>query len=89
MNVAYMQQLLKKNIPSDTLKTIDLFDHEEGLSQGHDTQAPAQFIAGWYNGITQEDIRGSIIDSHCWGIPPYDLTLTLYDAMNAYIAGDN
>ena len=51
-----------------------------------DQKAPAEFIAGWYYGSwAQEDKRDYIIG--CYK-PNEDLTNTLYDAMEAYIKGD-
>ena len=50
-----------------------------------DPQTPGYFISGWYYGVTNEtkmdDILGCYKESE-------DLTNTLYDAMEAYIAGD-
>ena len=50
-----------------------------------DPYAPAQFTAGWYYGIAQKDKRDDILD--CFKTDE-DLTNTLYNAMEAYIAGD-
>ena len=51
-----------------------------------DTTAPAQFAAGWYYGVTSIDKRDDILD--CFASSD-DLTNDLYDAMEAYIAGDS
>ena len=48
--------------------------------------APAIFIAGWYDGLTQHEIGQHIYD--CFK-PDQKLTSTLYDAMKAYSSGDN
>ena len=53
---------------------------------GRDPQAPAQFTAGWYYGIAQEDKRDDLMQ--CYQTDS-NLTDTLYDAMEAYIAGDS
>ena len=50
-----------------------------------DNTAPAQFTAGWYYGISNEDERNQILE--CF-TESEDLTNALYDAMEAYIAGD-
>ena len=47
-----LQMFYENLMPSTSLRSIDQYDRETSLKQGHDTQAPAQFIAGWYNGIT-------------------------------------
>ena len=47
--------------------------------------APAIFIAGWYDGLTQHEIGQHIYD--CFK-PDQKLTDTLYDAMSAYSKGD-
>ena len=47
--------------------------------------APAQFAAGWYYGIAKEDKRDELLK--CFQ-SDNDLTNTLFDAMEAYIAGD-
>ena len=50
-----------------------------------DPTAPAQWIAGWYYGVEGEDKRDYILG--CYKADD-DLTITLYDAMEAYIGGD-
>ena len=50
-----------------------------------DNTAPAQFTAGWYYGVSTEDKRDEILE--CFA-QSEDLTNALYDAMEAYIAGD-
>ena len=50
-----------------------------------DSTAPAQFTAGWYYGVSTEDKRDQILE--CFAESD-DLTNALYDAMEAYIAGD-
>ena len=50
-----------------------------------DPYAPAQFMAGWYYGIAQEDKRDNLLKCYKTDV---DLTNTLYDAMEAYIDGD-
>lgn len=52
---------------------------------GQDELAPAEFIAGWYYGVEGEDKRPYILS--CYKASD-DLTNALYDAMTAYIAGD-
>ena len=47
--------------------------------------APAIFIAGWYDGLTQHEIGQHMLD--CFK-PDQSLTNTLYDAMSAYSKGD-
>ena len=51
-----------------------------------DDMAPAQFVAGWYYGVSTEDKRDDILK--CF-TKSEDLTNVLYDAMEAYIAGDS
>ena len=48
--------------------------------------APAQFSAGWLYGLSGLEERDTILD--CYE-PSEKLTNTLYDAMDAFIAGDN
>ena len=48
-------------------------------------EAPAQFVAGWLYGVDGWDKRDYIIG--CYQSND-DLTNALYDAMEAYIAGD-
>ena len=48
--------------------------------------APAQFAAGWFDGISHEDKRDDLYK--CYSKND-DLTNALYDAMEAYIAGDS
>ena len=50
-----------------------------------DNTAPAQFTAGWFYGVSTEDKRDEILE--CFA-QSEDLTNALYDAMEAYIAGD-
>ena len=50
-----------------------------------DPTAPAQWIAGWYYGVDSKDKRDDILK--CYKAND-DLTNNLYDAMEAYIAGD-
>ena len=50
-----------------------------------DYLAPAQFIAGWHTGLRSEIRWDQILD--CFR-PNHDLTDTLYDAMEAYVADD-
>ena len=50
-----------------------------------DPYAPAQFMAGWYYGISEQDKRDQLFDCYKTDI---DLTNTLYDAMEAYIHDD-
>ena len=47
--------------------------------------APAQFATGWLYGVTQEDKEYDILSCYTQN---EDLTNSLYDAMEAYIAGD-
>ena len=58
---------------------------ESAPSTGRDTSAPAQFFAGWFDIIVQEDERNYILDCYTENT---ELTDVLYDAMEAYIAGD-
>ena len=51
-----------------------------------DPLAPAQFSAGWLYGLSGWDKRDTILS--CYK-PDEKLTNTLYDAMDAFIAGDN
>ena len=51
-----------------------------------DDMAPAQFVAGWYYGVSTEDKRDDILK--CF-TKSEDLTNDLYDAMEAYIDGDS
>ena len=55
------------------------------LLTNRDDQAPAQFIAGWYYGLTTHDKREKVLD--CFEQNPH-LTNNLYDAMDAYAKGD-
>ena len=49
--------------------------------------APAQFFAGWYNGLSKYyDLQPSNI-LECYQ-PSEDITNTLYDGMEAYLRGD-
>ena len=50
-----------------------------------DPTAPAQYIAGWFYGIAQEDDRDELLK--CFKQSD-DLTNKLYDAMEAVVAGD-
>ena len=51
-----------------------------------DPLAPAQFSAGWLYGLSGWDKRDTILS--CYK-PNEELTNTLYDAMEDFIAGDN
>ena len=57
----------------------------EAQATTRDPDAPAQFIAGWHYGIAHEKERD---DLSCF-VADDDLTNTLYDAMEAYIAGNH
>jgi hypothetical protein len=59
--------------------------HPKTSTEDRDEAAPAQFIAGWFYGIEGEDKRDYILG--CYKADE-DLTNTLYDAMEAYIKGD-
>ena len=50
-----------------------------------DNAAPAQFFAGWFDIVVQEDQRDYILD--CYN-DNTELTNVLYNAMEAYIASD-
>ena len=50
-----------------------------------DSSAPSQFVSGWLYGTTLMDKRMDIMK--CYKVSD-DLTNTLYDAMEAYISGD-
>ena len=50
-----------------------------------DSLAPAQFVSGWFYGVTNKDKRDYILS--CYTVND-DLTNTLYEAMEAYIDGD-
>ena len=50
-----------------------------------DSSAPSQFVSGWLYGTTLKDKRMDIMK--CYKVSD-DLTNTLYDAMEAYISGD-
>ena len=58
---------------------------QEVQATTRDPDAPAQFIAGWHHGISQNK---NIDDLSCFKADD-DLTNTLYDAMEAYIAGNH
>ena len=58
---------------------------ESAPSTGRDTSAPAQFFAGWFDIIVQEDERNYILDCYTENT---ELTDVLYDAMEAYVASD-
>ena len=58
---------------------------QEVQATTRDPDAPAQFIAGWHYGIAHEKDRD---DLSCFKADD-DLTNTLYDAMEAYIAGNH
>lgn len=58
----------------------------EESATDRDAFAPAQFVAGWYYGVVGEDKRDYIVRD-CYQQND-DLTNTLYDGMEAYIAGN-
>ena len=51
-----------------------------------DPTAPAQYMAGWFYGVSQEDDRDEIMQ--CFKQSD-DLTNKLYDAMEAFASGDH
>ena len=67
---------------------LDAQDNTPALEEGpkKDPMAPAEFAAGWYYGVTEEDKRTDILSCYAQND---DLTNALYDAMDAYIAGDS
>ena len=58
---------------------------EEATEETRDPMAPAQFVAGWFYGVSTEDKTKDILA--CYKKSD-DLTNDLYDAMDAYIKGD-
>jgi hypothetical protein len=67
---------------------VDANEQYPPTSKGslRDNTAPAQFSAGWYYGVSTEDKRDQILE--CF-TESDGLTNTLYDAMEAHIAGDD
>ena len=64
---------------------LDNAPAEEVTAPGRDQLAPAEFSAGWYYGLSGHDKRDKVLE--CYEKNPH-LTNKLYDAMEAYIAGD-
>ena len=65
---------------------LDNAPAEQLSASNRDAMAPAQFAAGWFDGISHEDKRDDLYK--CYSKND-DLTNALYDAMEAYIAGDS
>ena len=59
-------------------------DHYQ-VTEDRDQHAPALYIAGWYYGVTEIDVREDIMK--CFQTND-DLTYGLYDGMVDWIVGD-
>ena len=81
MFVGKVLRIFYNNMPADSLSSAG----PVSPVPVRDQSAPAHFIAGWLNGLTGDDLKDHIYT--CYR-PDKELTDTLYDAMEAYVAHD-